>query len=210
MKKYKFIDAGLTDYYEGIRLQKIYFDAVYNNLMDAVFVMLEHKPVYTIGRANRKEIECYDYLKNVADVYFVDRGGNITFHGPGQLVIYLIVNLEKLDKDVHHYVEILEEIVISILKEYGVRSGRKARYTGVWVNSEKICALGIAIKRWITWHGIAININVDLKYFDCIVPCAIEGFGVTSMMKLGLNVAVSDVIKKIEREIINKLKLGNF
>ena len=166
-------------------------------------MLLEHYPVYTVGNLDKKNLDSYAHLNNFADIQAVNRGGKITFHGPGQMVVYPIVNLEKLKKDIHYYIFCLEEIVVKVLKDFGIEAGRKAKYTGVWVDNEKICAIGIACKRWISWHGLALNVDVNLDYFDHIVPCGIKEFGTTSLQKLGYTISKKDLIDKFIKYAIS-------
>jgi lipoyl(octanoyl) transferase len=202
-----FRDLGLINYSEGLKQQEYYKKLVNDGIYKGAFLFLEHTPVYTIGKKNKKNEQYYDYLRKIAEVYFVDRGGDITFHGPGQLVIYPILNLSYWNKDLHLYLRALEEVVIIMLKKYNIISGRKAKYTGVWVGNEKICSIGIACRNWITWHGLALNVDVNLDYFDYIVPCGIREFGVTSFKKLGFETSIDDVkahIKYSLNEVFSK------
>jgi len=202
-----FKDLGLINYSEGLKQQEYYKKLVNDGIYKGAFLCLEHTPVYTIGKKNKKNEQHYDYLKKIAEVYFVDRGGDITFHGQGQLVIYPILNLSYWNKDLNLYLRALEEVVIIMLKKYNILAGRKAKYTGVWVGNEKICSIGIACRDWITWHGLALNVDVNLDYFDYIVPCGIKEFGVTSLKKLGLDNSIDDYkiyLKNILAEVFSK------
>lgn len=192
----------LTPYLQGKEIQMAAMDRVKSGLADGVLILLQHPPVYTVGSAGGFDniLISQDELKKRAEIYKVERGGNITFHGPGQIVAYPIFDLTKWDKDVHLYVERLEEVIIRLLADYGIKAGRKAKYTGVWVGDEKICAIGVAVRHWITWHGLAFNVNTDLSYFNLINPCGITEFGVTSLEKLGIYEDIMGVRgKMIER-----------
>jgi lipoyl(octanoyl) transferase len=141
-----------------------------------------------------------------AGVAFVEtgRGGNITCHNPGQLVGYPILNLSRWQEDVHWYVRQLEEVLIRTLADFGVEAGRKARYTGVWVGNQKIAAMGVSVRHWITGHGFALNVSNDLELFRSIVPCGIDEFGVTSLQALGMTAdpsLVKDPLIKKFREV---------
>ncbi|TYP56120.1 lipoyl(octanoyl) transferase LipB [Thermosediminibacter litoriperuensis] len=195
---------GLVPYLEGKELQLKAVEAVKSGLADMILITLQHPPVYTIGRAGGYEnlLVPLEELRKIAEVHEVERGGNITFHGPGQIVAYPVVNLNRWEKDVHLFVDRLEEAVIRLLAGYGVRAGRKPEYTGVWVGDEKICAIGIAVKRWITWHGIAFNVNTDLTYFGRIFPCGIREFGVTSLEKLG----IKEDPERVREKLIGKFE----
>lgn len=144
------------------------------------------------------------------DFYKINRGGDITHHGPGQLVMYPILDLEEFFTDIHKYLRFLEEAVIRTLAEYGVIAGRYEGYTGVWIEPEnekkarKICAMGIRCTRWITMHGIALNLNNDLNYFNHIVPCGIDDKAVTSLEKeIGKKVNIEDVQQKLTKHLID-------
>lgn len=142
-------------------------------------ILVEHPAVYTLGKnASREHI-----LKKREGVSVIqtDRGGNITFHGPGQLVGYPIVDLSFYKRSITWYMRELEQLMIDVLKEYGIEGSTKKGLTGTWVKNHKIAALGVRISRWVTMHGFSLNINPDLKYYQDIVPCGIEGYGVTSM-----------------------------
>ena len=146
-----------------------------------------------------------------------DRGGDITFHGPGQLVGYPLLKLERHEQDVHRYMRNLEDAIICVLREYGIDAGRQEKLTGVWTSSGKICALGVHISRWITRHGLALNVNTDLSYYDLIVPCGLRGKRIASMQSiLGCEVDVREVAEKLlahfgrifERDMVSVSDLG--
>jgi lipoate-protein ligase B len=151
-----------------------------------VLLLLEHPPVITLGRnAKRDHLLAGEALlkaRNVG-VYDTDRGGDITFHGPGQLVGYPILSLTEGERDVHAYMRNLEESLIRLLGGFGIEGGRDPKYTGVWTQQGKIAAMGVHISRWVTRHGFALNVNTDISYYDMIVPCGIVGKSVTSMQK---------------------------
>jgi len=150
-------------------------------------LLVEHDPVYTIGRRGTTDhlLVGPDVLRAAgASVYRVDRGGDITYHGPGQLVGYPIVDLKPDRCDVHRYVRDLEDVLIRTAASYGVDAGRVDGLTGVWVGRDKLAAIGVRISRWITSHGFALNVTTDLAYFDLIVPCGIADRGVTSLARL--------------------------
>ncbi|CDF32751.1 unnamed protein product [Chondrus crispus] len=154
-------------------------------LPDAL-VLLEHEPVYTLGTASSLDHAAASTGSDVPLLVRTERGGEVTYHGPGQLVAYPILNLARHRKDLHWYLRSLEEVVVKMLKDgYGLEAGRKEGLTGVWVGGEKVCALGLKVSRWITMHGLAVNVDVDLGAFDRIVPCGVEGKAVTSLHKLG-------------------------
>jgi lipoate-protein ligase B len=149
-----------------------------------VLLLLEHPPVITMGRnGDWQNLVVPEHALQARGVsrFQVDRGGDITFHGPGQLVGYPLLKLEALEQDVHRYMRNLEEAVIGLLDDFGIPAGREQKHTGVWTNSGKVCAMGVHISRWVTRHGLALNVNTDLDFYDLIVPCGLRGRQVTSM-----------------------------
>jgi lipoyl(octanoyl) transferase len=186
MKELNYCDLGFIDYKEAWDLQKEVFELRYQNKISDVFFLLEHPNTYTFGKTADKKnlVGSEEYLhKNNISVYDIDRGGDITYHGPGQIVGYPIINLENWKKDTHKYLRSLEEIIIQTCAEYGISAERNSRYTGVWIGSRKIAAIGIKVSRWITMHGFAFNINTDLSLFNGIIPCGINDKEVTSLQR---------------------------
>ncbi|MCA1919066.1 lipoyl(octanoyl) transferase [Flavobacterium piscis] len=174
-------------------------------------LFVEHPHVYTLGKSgdlenlllNEKQLEAKG-----ATFYKINRGGDITYHGPGQIVGYPILDLENFFTDIHKYLRFLEEAIILTLEEYGLKCGRSEGETGVWLDAgtpfaRKICALGVRASRWVTMHGFALNVNVDLGYFDNIIPCGIRGKGVTSLqVELGVEkVDEAEVKAKIVKHL---------
>jgi len=150
-------------------------------------LLLEHPHVFTLGRgadANNILADPHQLQSNSVEVHETGRGGDVTYHGPGQLVGYPIINLKPDRCDVHRYVRDLEEVLIRTIADFGIEGGRIEGLTGVWVGNEKIAAIGVRIARWITSHGFALNVNTDLKFFQMIVPCGITDKGVTSIARL--------------------------
>jgi lipoyl(octanoyl) transferase len=139
-------------------------------------------------------------LAHGIDLVKSDRGGNVTCHNPGQLVVYPILNLGRWKQDLHWYAHALEEVLIRTLSCYQLRAGRKARYPGVWLGNKKIAAVGLLVRRWITGHGLALNINNQIELFDLIVPCGVQEFGVTSMAEEGVSVGLVDVRNTIKSQ----------
>lgn len=188
----KIYDLGLTTYEVGKNKQLELYDYVLKNKeIDGALLFLELNPVITTAYSSTEDeiILSKEELTNKGiDITKVNRGGKTTVHGPGQMVCYPILNLEKSEKDLHKYLRNLEEVIINTLKDLGIKGKRKAQYTGVWVEDKKICAMGIHVKKWITTHGIALNNTIDLSLFDAIVPCGIKDFTVTSLSKLGVGV----------------------
>ena len=177
--KINFIHLGLQKYMESWNLQKKIHEMNKNsNIPDVVF-FLEHDNVYTFGKNADK-----DYLLKShpeAEIVQTDRGGQVTYHGPGQLIGYPIINLNNYRKSITWFMRTLEKVIISTLKSYNIESSNKDGLPGVWVEDDKICAMGVRISRWVTMHGFALNINPDMKYFDGMIPCGISEYGVTSM-----------------------------
>jgi len=152
-----------------------------------ILLLLEHPPTITLGRnaSGKNLLVSESFLKsNGVSLFHVDRGGDITFHGPGQLVGYPILSLQAQERDVHAYMRNLEKSLIRLLAVFGVEADRDPRYTGVWTSKGKVAAMGVHISRWITRHGFALNVNTNLSYYDLIVPCGIVGRSVTSMQAL--------------------------
>ncbi len=176
----------MIDYQEAWNLQKEVFELRYKNRISDVLFLLEHPHTYTLGKVADKNnlIGSDKYLKeNKISVYDIDRGGDITYHGPGQIVGYPIINLNDWEKDTHKYLRVLEEIIIRVCKEYDLNSERNSKHTGVWMGNRKIAAIGIKVSRWITMHGFAFNANTDLSLFNGIIPCGIVDKDVTSLQK---------------------------
>jgi len=186
-KKLTYCDLEKIDYKEAWDLQRSIFDLRYQKKIDDVLLLLEHPHTYTLGKtADRQNLVGSDeYLKkNKISVYDIDRGGDITYHGPGQIVGYPIIDLNNWQKDTHKYLRALEEILIQVCAEYGLQAERNPKYTGVWFKERKIAAIGIKLSRWISMHGFAFNVNTDLSLFNGIVPCGISDKEVTSLQKI--------------------------
>ncbi len=194
------IDLGIKDYKETWDLQKETFTDKLNGLNDDIIYTVEHNHVYTLGKTGTRDhilINDKEMSEKGISYYEIDRGGDITYHGPGQLVVYPILDLNRFYKDTHRYLRDLEETVILTLANLDIEAHREEEFTGVWVGEEKICAIGIKVSRWITMHGIAFNINTDLSYFDKIIPCGIFHKGVTSVEKITGKTADFKLIKKL-------------
>lgn len=205
-KEILYIDAGIIDYQEAWDLQKKILELRYQNKIPDVLLLLEHPNTYTLGKVTDKNnlLSDPDFLKeNKISVYEIDRGGDITFHGPGQIVGYPIINLVNWKRDAHEYLRGLEEVIIRTCDEFGLKSQRNPKYTGVWIDDRKIAAIGIKISRWITMHGFAFNVNTDLSLFNGIIPCGIKEKSVTSLSK-ELNVEVE--IKIVKEKLLNNFK----
>lgn len=190
-------DLGRLGYEAAFARQLEVHAEVLEGSRPSTLLLVEHPPVITLGAAYHEENLRYgreEYARRGVEVHPTDRGGDVTFHGPGQLVAYPIFRLEEMGRDLHRYLRGLEAAVISVAASYGLEAGRNPVNTGVWVENWKLCAIGIKVKRWVTLHGLALNCEVDLDYFSLIVPCGISGdFGVTSLSwELGRRVSVEE------------------
>jgi len=222
-KTVKIIDLGQKSYIDSLKIQEEYFNTIIELKRsnrkkeipiqtDNYLLWVEHTPVFTLGKSGKMEhllLNQQTLVNKGIDFYKTNRGGDITFHGPGQLVVYPILDLDNFFTDIHKYLRFLEEAVIGTLKEYGLKTKRSPGETGVWLDvgtpfARKICAMGVRASRWVTMHGFALNLNIDLGYFDYIVPCGIKGKGVTSLSKeLGKEIDIELVKQKL------KIHLGN-
>jgi lipoate-protein ligase B len=183
-------DLGVRAYADVLELQRMLArQRVTGELADDHLILVEHEPVVTLGRATRPEslpLTAADLSRRGIEQHEVERGGDVTFHGPGQLVGYPILNLREHREDLHWYLRTLEEALIRALDELGIAAERNPGLTGVWTRSRKIASIGIHVKQWVTYHGFALNVNTDLSYFDLIVPCGIRDVVMTSVaMELG-------------------------
>jgi lipoyl(octanoyl) transferase len=222
MQSVKLIDLGLIDYKQAWDYQEKLFDEVVqiksNNrklTIDSVLptpnylLFCEHPNVYTLGSSGDKQhllLNEHQLEEKKASYYKINRGGDITYHGPGQIVGYPILDLDNFFTDIHKYLRFLEEIVIRTLFEYNINATRSKGETGVWIDADdplkarKICAMGVRASRWVTMHGFALNVNVDLGYFNNIIPCGIADKSVTSIDKeLGKKVDEKEVKQKLKK-----------
>jgi len=201
LKTIELIESGITNYHEAWEFQKRLFNQVVNERSQNYLIITEHKPVITIGKTGSLEnlLTEPSYLESKGiDVIEIDRGGDITFHGPGQLVGYPILDLSQFHKDIHWYLRNIEEVIIHTLSDFGIQGERLPGLTGVWVKKKKICAIGVKVTRWVTMHGFALNVSTNLDYFKHIIPCGISDHGVTSIFEeIGNNVDQKDVIKSL-------------
>jgi lipoyl(octanoyl) transferase len=202
-EKVAIINLGRTAYRDIWELQRKIFTLRAEAKISDVLILNEHNHVYTIGKTGCDDhlLACEDELhENNVEVYHIDRGGDITYHGPGQLVGYPILDLTNHYLDIHRYLRDLEEVIIRTLREHRIDAHRDKDFTGVWVGNEKIAAIGVKVSRWITMHGFALNIATDLNYFDRIIPCGIFHRGITSMEKVsGKVIPADDVATSIIR-----------
>jgi len=186
-------DLGNSSYKRTWELQKeLQLQRIENNIDDTL-LLVEHEPVYTFGKNADENHLLQNYPENVK-LFYTERGGDITFHGPGQIVGYPIIDLHNYKMSISWYMRSLEEVIIRSLDKFGISADRKDSLTGVWVEDEKIAALGVRISRWVTMHGFALNVNTDLAYYDSIIPCGIFDYGITSMKHiLGENQNISKI-----------------
>ncbi len=230
MQKVVFKDLGIIDYQKAWDYQQTLLKEVIDRKLsnrhlattDPLFadprsylLFCEHPPVYTLGKSGSLDhllLQEQDLTEKGIQFYKINRGGDITFHGPGQIVGYPIFDLDLFFTDVHKYVRFLEEVIIRTLKDYGLEGLRIKGFTGVWLSdndggpNRKICAIGVHLSRWVTMHGFAFNINTDLDYFSYIIPCGIEDQdkSVTSLSKeLGKFVAINEVAEKLKYHFSN-------
>lgn len=233
-KKTKFIDLGLIDYKQALDYQTNLFQSILDvksqnrslpvneQLTTKNYLLFcEHPHVFTLGKSGDEKnllVKKEELHTIEATYYHINRGGDITYHGPGQIVVYPIIDMENFFTDIHKYMRLLEESVIQTLAEFNIIAGRISGLTGVWIDFEdsnkarKICALGVKTSRWVTLHGLAFNVNADLNYFKYIVPCGIDDKAVTSLEKELGNQQDFELVKSIlknklsglfEMEIIN-------
>ena len=214
----KIKELGLLDYAQAFEIQTVLFDEILRIKSDNInhnttnptpnyFLLVEHPPVYTLGKngdINNLLLTKTELEKRAISFHQSNRGGDITFHGPGQIVGYPILDLHNFFSDIHEYMRMLEEVMIATIAEYNLKGGRSEGETGVWLDvgtpfARKICALGVKTSRWVTMHGFALNVNTNLGYFDHIIPCGIRGKAVTSLeAELGKPMATEEVKAKIK------------
>lgn len=205
----KLLDWGRIDYLKAwARQEKLVREHLQDERGEDLVILAEHESVYTIGRRGKREniLVGEEGLKKLdVPVYEVNRGGDITYHGPGQLMVYFISHLKLFNYDVHVMMRWLEELVIKILKEYGLEGDRIPGKSGVWCNGKKIASLGLGFRRWVSLHGLAFNINPDLKFFSYIHPCGFKDIEMTSLVKeSGQKVNISEVKGALSQIILRE------
>jgi lipoyl(octanoyl) transferase len=192
---------GLVDYAAALELQRERVAQRKAGTIPDTLLLLEHPHVYTLGRNARQEnmlVSAEWLASRGARVFQTDRGGDVTYHGPGQLVGYPILDLTQHRRDISWYMRSLEEVFIRTARDYGVEAERLPGAAGVWVGNDKLAAMGVHLSRWVTSHGFALNVNTDLRYFEWIVPCGLHGKGVTSLAKLlGRAVEMEEVAARV-------------
>ena len=192
--KIKLINMGTTSYQEVWELQKDLQKQRISGDIEDTIILTEHKAVYTLGK-NASKNHLLQNRDMTVDVFHVERGGDITFHGPGQLVGYPIINLKDYRPSITWYLRTLEQVIIDTLNDFSIYACRRRGLTGVWVNDEKIAAMGVRISRWVTMHGFSLNVAPDLKFYEGIIPCGVFEYGVTSMKEIGLGYEDMDLVK---------------
>jgi lipoate-protein ligase B len=204
IKDMTILDLGLRDYEEVWRLQKEFVARRRAGEIPDTVILVEHPPVFTIGRltVHSSQLDSFqlsiEKLRTVncqtVNCLVVERGGGITFHGPGQLVGYPIVDLRGRGRDIHRFLRDLEEVLIRTLRDFSLDAQRRPGLTGVWVGQKKIASIGIAVRHWVSYHGFALNVSVDLRYFRMIRPCGLDGTVITSMSELlGREISLAEV-----------------
>ena len=193
-------DLGSENFEDVWNMQKTLQKQRINDEIQDTLLLVEHEPVYTLGK-NANQNHLLQSRNRKIKIYNTDRGGDITFHGPGQLVGYPILDLNNYIKSVSWYMRNLEELIIKVIGEFGIIGNRIEGLTGVWVNNQKIGAQGVRISRWVTMHGFSINVSPDLSFYDGIIPCGIFNYGVTSMEELLNTKPNISEVKKITVEI---------
>lgn len=207
MREAYLVRLGRMPYQEAWDLQRQIGEGVEAGLLPDTILLVEHPPVYTVGRGARGSLgnllwDDEQRRQEGIDLYMVDRGGDITYHGPGQLVGYPILDLNRHGRDLHQYLRRLEESLIAALSEFGIDAQRMPPHTGVWVGLEKVAAIGVKASHWITQHGFALNVQPNLDHFTGIIPCGIGDKGVTSMSRLlDRDITLSEVQPVVEHHL---------
>lgn len=204
---------GLTDYGEALALQRELARArIHGELADDALILLEHPAVITLGRGGRASNVTASQealAQRGIKVVHVERGGDVTYHGPGQLVGYPILDLARHKQDLHWYLRSLEEVLIRVLAIYGIGGTRLPGFTGVWVRGRKIASIGVHVTRWVTFHGFALNVSMELSDFDLIVPCGIEAVQMTSIVEeTGTSCNVSEVADHVAHSFASVFNLA--
>ncbi|MGB3641097.1 MAG: lipoyl(octanoyl) transferase LipB [Rivularia sp. (in: cyanobacteria)] len=193
-------NQSTMQFLDAWRLQKeLQSQRVKDPSLDDVLILLEHPPVYTLGKAANSEFIKFDIDKNTYEVHRIERGGEVTYHCPGQLVGYPILNLQRHRQDLHWYLRQLEEVLIRVLAVYKLQGERIPSLTGVWLEGRKVAAIGIKVTRWITMHGFSLNVCPDMKGFERIVPCGISDKGVASLTEWIPGITCAEVRLDIAR-----------
>ncbi|UIP92259.1 lipoyl(octanoyl) transferase LipB [Wolbachia endosymbiont of Anopheles demeilloni] len=195
------ISNQFADYNHSVKFMEAKIQQIHNNLSDELVWLLQHPPLYTAGIGATDD----DIIEKLFPIYKTGRGGKYTYHGPGQRIIYLMLNLKKRNKcDIKLYIRDLSNWIINVLKHFNILGEFKEDRIGIWVNNneveEKIAAFGIRLKKWVTYHGIALNVSPNLSHYKCIIPCGLKDYGVTSMEKLGVKVSLCELDDILKQE----------
>ena len=200
-------------YAEALELQRsIARDRISGAISQDVLLLMEHPPVVTLGRSSKEKnlVASPEFLQtHGVELFEVERGGDVTFHGPGQLVGYPIIDLKRHRQDLHWYLRKIEEALINTLSDYGIPAERNPTFTGVWTRGKKIASIGVHARDWVTWHGFALNVTTDLSFFDLIIPCGISGVVMTSIAReLGSEeVSAQDVRERVSAKFAEAFDL---
>lgn len=203
--KLNILDLGQKDYKEIWDLQKIIHKKRIDREIEDTLILVEHKPVITMGKSGKENnllIPTKSLKDKGIDFYRIERGGDVTYHGPGQVVGYPIFNIKDGLIGIKPFIDRIEDVIIATLKEFGIKGKKRTKMIGVWTETDKVCSIGIAVKRWVSFHGFALNVNTNLKYFDYIIPCGLKDVTMTSMQKI-LN-------KKISINEVKEFLVKNF
>ena len=198
----QFYWLGKQPYHPIWELQKELHSKRVSGEINDIVLMLEHDHVYTFGKNANKDLLLDSKPDNV-EIVQIDRGGEVTYHGPGQLVCYPIIDLHNFKMSISWYMRKLENVIAQYLEDHKIIVNQKPGLTGVWVADEKICAMGVRLSRWVTMHGFALNVKPKMEYFDGMIPCGIFEYGVTSLHELGINVEMDHLVKDLVTHFIN-------
>jgi lipoate-protein ligase B len=204
---------GLVGYAEALELQRnIARDRISGVIRQDVLLLLEHPPVVTMGRSSKEQhlVASREFIsEHGVELFETERGGDVTFHGPGQLVGYPIIDLKRHRQDLHWYLRTIEQALINTLADYGIPGEPNTAYTGVWTRGKKIASIGVHARDWVTWHGFALNVTTDLSYFDLIIPCGIDGVVMTSIAReLGAeDISIQDLRDRISAKFAEAFDL---
>jgi lipoyl(octanoyl) transferase len=207
------VPLGRVPYAEALELQRsIARDRISGAISQDVLLLMEHPPVITLGRSSKgKNLTASpEFLESRGvELFEVERGGDVTFHGPGQLVGYPIIDLKRHRQDLHWYLRSIEQALINALADYGIPGERNTSYTGVWTRGKKIASIGVHARDWVTWHGFALNVTTELSYFNLIVPCGIDGVVMTSIAReLGVEkISARDVTDRVTAKFADAFDL---
>jgi lipoate-protein ligase B len=207
------VPLGQLGYEQALELQRnLARDRISGAIAQDLLLLVEHPPVVTLGRSSKEKhlVASPEFLKSKGvELFEVERGGDVTFHGPGQLVGYPIIDLKRHKQDLHWYLRKIEEALMNALADYGIPGERNTAFTGVWTRGNKIASIGVHARDWVTWHGFALNVTTDLSFFDLIVPCGIDGVVMTSIgRELGVEeISMQDVRDRVTAKFAESFDL---